>query len=274
MKHGVPTVCVPNGVGECVKPFLDRNGADDSGGAHGPLAGKEDVDGGRMDGFIRVTAQKLIRRCRRNRHSSACVHLRHPNVMSYHDGGQIPNYWAYARDFVLQDHMFEPNWGWSLPAHLWLVSGWSAECTRPVQGEHLHDESRLQARAERAAPPLSATGRSTAGPTSPISSTSTGSPGRRTCRKASRPTASPARSAATRSCKAPEHARHVGSARRLHRRPPGPPERRLAGAAPALLRRGGEGHAAERLVGHARLGRQRPSRRADRRGAGVGDDSS
>ncbi|HKB93236.1 MAG TPA: alkaline phosphatase family protein, partial [Gaiellaceae bacterium] len=32
----------------------------------------------------------------------------------------------------LQDHMFEPNWGWSLPAHLWLVSGWSARCTDPL----------------------------------------------------------------------------------------------------------------------------------------------
>ena len=53
--------------------------------------------------------------------------------MSYHDGGQIPNYWAYARNFVLQDHMFEPNWGWSLPAHLWLVSGWSARCTDPYR---------------------------------------------------------------------------------------------------------------------------------------------
>ena len=133
MKHGVPTVCVPNGVGQCVKPFLDPNGADDSGGAHGPVAGKEDVDGGRMDGFIRITDRKLIRTCRRNRRSSACAHLRHPNVMSYHDGGQIPNYWSYARDFVLQDHMFEPNWGWSLPAHLWLVSGWSAQCTDPYK---------------------------------------------------------------------------------------------------------------------------------------------
>jgi phospholipase C len=53
--------------------------------------------------------------------------------MSYHDGGQIPNYWAYARNFVLQDHMFEPNWGWSLPAHLWLVSGWSARCRNPYR---------------------------------------------------------------------------------------------------------------------------------------------
>ena len=133
LKHGVPSVCVPNGVGQCVKPFLDRSGVDDSGGAHGPLAGREDVDHGRMDGFVRVTDGKLIRRCRRDRRSPACVHLRHPNVMSYHDGRQIPNYWDYARSFVLQDHMFEPNWGWSLPAHLWLVSGWSAECRNPYR---------------------------------------------------------------------------------------------------------------------------------------------
>jgi hypothetical protein len=46
MKNGVPTVCVPNGVGRCVRPFLEPSGAVDSGGAHGPLAGKKDVDGG------------------------------------------------------------------------------------------------------------------------------------------------------------------------------------------------------------------------------------
>jgi phospholipase C len=132
MKHGVPTVCVPNGVGRCVKPFLDSTG-EDSGGAHGPLAAKQDVDGGRMDGFIRVTDDKLIRTCRRRRHSAACAALRKPNVMSYHDRSQIPNYWAYARNFVLDDHMFEPNWGWSLPAHLWLVSGWSAQCRDPYK---------------------------------------------------------------------------------------------------------------------------------------------
>ena len=132
-RDGVPTVCVPNGVGQCVKPFLDPNGLVDSGGAHGPLAGQEDVDGGRMDGFIRVTDKQLIRECLRNRGSNACSGLRRPNVMSYHDGSQIPNYWSYARDFVLQDHMFEPNWGWSLPAHLWLVSGWSAQCLDPFR---------------------------------------------------------------------------------------------------------------------------------------------
>ena len=116
-----------------MKPFPAPDGVVDSGGAHGPLAGKEDVDGGRMDGFVRVTDRRLIRECSRNRQSKACARLVRPNVLSYHDASQIPNYWRYARDFVLQDHMFEPNWGWSLPAHLWLVSGWSAECRDPYR---------------------------------------------------------------------------------------------------------------------------------------------
>jgi phospholipase C len=29
--------------------------------------------------------------------------------MGYHTQSDIPNYWAYARNFVLEDHMFEPN---------------------------------------------------------------------------------------------------------------------------------------------------------------------
>jgi len=31
---------------------------------------------------------------------------------------------------VLQDHMFEPNASWSLPAHLFMVSAWSAHCSQ------------------------------------------------------------------------------------------------------------------------------------------------
>ena len=48
--------------------------------------------------------------------------------MGYHDAREIPNYWAYARNFVLQDHMFQPDTSWSLPAHLFMVSEWSARC--------------------------------------------------------------------------------------------------------------------------------------------------
>jgi phospholipase C len=51
------------------------------------------------------------------------------DVMGYHDGADIPNYWKYAHDFVLQDHMFESVASWSLPAHLYLLSAWSAHCT-------------------------------------------------------------------------------------------------------------------------------------------------
>ena len=49
--------------------------------------------------------------------------------MGYHDGRELPNYWAYAKHFVLQDHMFEPNASWSLPEHLFMVSEWSAHCS-------------------------------------------------------------------------------------------------------------------------------------------------
>ena len=38
--------------------------------------------------------------------------------MGYHDAREIPNYWAYAQSFVLQDDMFEPNSSWSWPERL------------------------------------------------------------------------------------------------------------------------------------------------------------
>jgi phospholipase C len=130
MGNGRPTVCVPNGIGGCVRPFHDPRVLN-GGGAHGPLAGVDDVDGGKMDGFIRTSFPTRIRRCRPDPQRKRCAILRHPGVMGYHDAREIPNYWAYARNYVLADHMFEPNWGWSLPARLWLVSGWSAKCTNP-----------------------------------------------------------------------------------------------------------------------------------------------
>jgi phospholipase C len=48
--------------------------------------------------------------------------------MGYHDAREIANYWTYARNFVLQDQMFSPQGGYSLPAHLYGVSAWSARC--------------------------------------------------------------------------------------------------------------------------------------------------
>ena len=50
--------------------------------------------------------------------------------MGYHTEAELPVYWAYARNFVLQDHMFEAIRSWSLPAHLYMVSEWAASCAR------------------------------------------------------------------------------------------------------------------------------------------------
>ena len=85
-----------------------------------------------MNGFVRQQ-QHGLRDCAQT-FNPACTEGSRLDVMGYHDGRDIPNYWAYARNFVLQDHMFEPNASWSLPAHLFMVSEWSAalhEARRP-----------------------------------------------------------------------------------------------------------------------------------------------
>ena len=50
--------------------------------------------------------------------------------MGYHDAREIPNYWTYAEDFVLQDHMFEPTPRGACPHTCIVVSEWSAYCTK------------------------------------------------------------------------------------------------------------------------------------------------
>jgi phospholipase C len=106
--NGIPHgVCLPDPVGVCVKPFHDARDRDE-GGPHGHEAALIDVDRGRMDGFVANGGRTM---------------------MGYHDAREIPNYWTYARDFVLQDNLFESAAGSSVPEHMYLVSGWSAVCT-------------------------------------------------------------------------------------------------------------------------------------------------
>src|SRR5579864_3900038 len=127
MQNGAPSVCVPDPeTNQCVAPYHDTNDRN-LGGPHGEMQARMDVDNGRMDGFI---AQEHIGR------RQACAATQDPScsqsgptdVMGYHDATEIPNYWQYAEQFVLQDRMFEPNASWSLPAHLFTVSAWSARC--------------------------------------------------------------------------------------------------------------------------------------------------
>jgi phospholipase C len=131
MRNGKPTVCLPDPrTLSCQRPYHDRQNRN-AGGPHGHLEAVKDIDGGRMDGFIRQARAGSRHACKTDLADPHCtLKPEAPDVMGYHTGREIPNYWAYARTFVLQDHMFESDASWSLPSHLYLVSGWSAKCSR------------------------------------------------------------------------------------------------------------------------------------------------
>ncbi len=132
MRNGVPAACLHDlQTKRCGRPFHDTSDRN-HGGPHGHRFAVLDIDHGEMDGFIDSVRRVERHRCR---HSNARVcrlgaRASTPDVMGYHDAHEIPNYWAYARHFVLQDHMFQSDASWSLPAHLYLVSAWSAMCAK------------------------------------------------------------------------------------------------------------------------------------------------
>jgi phospholipase C len=133
MRGGVPTVCVPDPLsGKCVKPFHTNDDVT-CGGPHLSQASLADVNDGKMNGFIaEVEAQRNFGIYPMAWARQYCRHPEYPAeadaVMGYYNGSDVPNYWAYAKHFVLQDHMFEGLHSWSFPSHLWLVSAWSANC--------------------------------------------------------------------------------------------------------------------------------------------------
>ena len=129
MKDGVPTVCSPNPLTkECVKPYHDLNDIN-AGGGHGVGAAIADIDQGKMDGFVASQQAAIHSHCRDTNDPNCVLATKKPDVMGYHDSREIPNYWSYAKNFVLQDRMFVPNASWSLPSHLFMVSEWSAKCS-------------------------------------------------------------------------------------------------------------------------------------------------
>ncbi len=126
---GIPAgACAPDPArGGCDKPFHDPNDVN-AGGPHGQTNAAADIAGGGINGFV-AQAEKARKGCK-DVNNPACAGGSTPDVMGWHDAREIPNYWTYAKDFVLQDHMFEPNASWSLPEHLFMVSEWSAHCTQ------------------------------------------------------------------------------------------------------------------------------------------------
>jgi phospholipase C len=130
--HGIPAgVCLPDPLhGGCIAPFHDPDD-ENYGGPHGAGAFTADLDGGKLDGFVGQAEKGLhcsstepnCSPCTERESSTQCV-----DVMGYHDAREIPNYWTYAQNFVLQDDMYESAASWSWPEHVYMVSGWSATC--------------------------------------------------------------------------------------------------------------------------------------------------
>ena len=99
------------------------------------MASEIDINGGKMDGFVK--AFRLVGgKCVKHPKEPPCPLVKpgpqgQPDVMGYHTADEIPNYWAYAKQYTLHDRMFAPTDSWTLPSHLYLVSGWSASCPDP-----------------------------------------------------------------------------------------------------------------------------------------------
>jgi phospholipase C len=97
--------------GQKVYPYLNTDYYQ-IGGPHTAADAATCIDGGLMDGFIKSA---------RDAYS-----LPQTDVMGYYDASMAPNYWAWAEHYVLCDNFFTSSLSWSLPSHLYLVSGWSA----------------------------------------------------------------------------------------------------------------------------------------------------
>jgi len=95
---GIPSgVCIKDPRnGGCRKPWVDHHDSNNN-DPHAQVPFEVDVDGGKMDGFVAEAEQKL---CKPK--PASC----HPDVMGYHVASDIPNYWSYASNFVLQDQFF------------------------------------------------------------------------------------------------------------------------------------------------------------------------
>jgi phospholipase C len=128
MENGISTVCLAGAPDEpCVRPYHDPHLVT-SGGPHHFADAVADIDGGRMDGFITQLLSQRPSDCSTKIRRQCTPETGAPAIMGYKTADEIPNYWEYARQFVLQDAMFEPTMAWSLPAHLYMVSAWAAKC--------------------------------------------------------------------------------------------------------------------------------------------------
>ena len=136
------TACLPDpATGGCDRPFHDPSLVN-GGGPHGEDASRRTSTAARWTGSSGSPRPIGGRGCGGSR--ACAAPLAPSDVMGYHDAREIPNYWAYAGNFVLDDHMFQSDASWSLPAHLYEVSGWSARCSVPGRRRELRQRRRAR----------------------------------------------------------------------------------------------------------------------------------
>jgi phospholipase C len=143
-----PLPCLPSKwyPSKCFTPYHNTQ-ASNGGGPYDAVWQIADIDGGKMDGFLieAETEYQNKYKCKppnllkpevprtfmrdddeMGPHIAKCV----VDVMGYHDGTDLPNYWNYASTYTLQDHFFESTFSSSHPAHLELFSLWTALCAQ------------------------------------------------------------------------------------------------------------------------------------------------
>src|SRR3569833_1439759 len=81
--------------------------------SHSHTSAVKDYDGGKMDGFDTIVADEPRR------------------PFYYYAESQIPNYWAYARNFALFDHFFSTLAGPSSPGHFAVITGQTPHYANP-----------------------------------------------------------------------------------------------------------------------------------------------
>jgi phospholipase C len=86
-----------------LSPFVLLNESIGQDLSHAWSVAHEAYDNGKMDGFVKAEKSNL--------------------TMGYYDRSDIPNYWAYADHFALDDYFFSSLMGPSFPNHLYIASG-------------------------------------------------------------------------------------------------------------------------------------------------------
>jgi phospholipase C len=170
---GLPSTppCLPSQwyPSQCFTPYPDHNASNQGGPYMNPYQ-VDDIDGGKMDGYVIQREQQLGSKCapqngmRVDPRRTVAVTMDEEgttqnvhcivDVMGYHTQKDLPNYWSYAQKYVLYDHFYESAESWSLPAHLALFSGWSAQCTKISPPEISSCESSLTGKTWSQATPL------------------------------------------------------------------------------------------------------------------------